>query len=128
MRRSQEREAAKERRREKERLRVALTTSCKQNDAVEETDDDDIYNEGDDDSDDDSDEDYRLSTDGHRRVKDKTIKLEINIDEYRKSFSLQADHRKLSSRGRSDVVSEQVMSGGGSLRQLPCSQSTMIRY
>ena len=147
--RRQERDEAEERRREKERQRIASASAPfaineeigKGSAAVgdktganvidhtnEQSSDQSDDDEGDYDCDDDDDVSYVPSTVGHRRVRDKIAKLEINADEYRKKFSLQADHRKLSSRGRCDVVSEQVVSGGGSLHQLPCSKNTMIRY
>ena len=122
--RRQEREAAEERRRDKELERLAASKP-------DNGDRDDVL-DYDDNADNDVEEEetdkYQPSSKGHERVWSKTVKLEVDKDKYRKTFSLQSDHRLLSSRGRCDVLSEQVMSGGADLRSLPCSKTTMIRF
>ena len=121
--RRQEREAAEERQKEKEKQRLASSTAVSSLINIDGSDDESIADEGIGDES----EEYQPSSKGHERVRSKTVKLEIDVDKYRKSFSLHSDHRKISSRGRCDILSEQVMSGGVDLRSVPCSKTTMIR-
>ena len=107
-----------EKQKEKERLRVA---SQNQKRSHENNDDDEIAR------DDVGDEDYKPSWIGHECKRRKMVTFEYDVDELRASFSAESDHRQLSSRGRSDILSDHVLKGGGDLSDVPSSQSTMTR-
>ena len=122
-RRREKREAAAAAQRQKEQERVARVVVASKNSGyqsegeAEEGDSDETIN----------DPTYKASWEGHERKRSKRIKLEIDVKQLQESFSDQADHYIMSSNARCSIFSDFV-SGGGSLKDVPCSQSTMRRY
>ena len=90
---------------EKERQRIAAAAA---NTTVHKSSDDDSSSASDDDEDD---EEYQPSWIGKQRIHSETVTLELNVKELQKTVSACADQRKLSSRGRSDMVTEMVLQG-----------------
>ena len=90
-------------------------------------DDDDDDDDNDDDDDDNDDDEYHPGSYGHRRKRAKTISLEYNVEELRSSFSATSDRRAMSSRTRTNHLSNFILKGGGNLYDVPCSQMSMIR-
>ena len=81
----------------------------------------------DDEDDSDDDENYAPSHHGHDRKRPKSITLEFNVDELRKSHSTIADRHRQSAAARSDTLSNFIERGGGNLCDVPCSSRTMTK-
>ena len=122
--RKRKRIEAFENQREKERRRVAEEKAVHDFSLSDDDDDDD---EGEmDDSDDD--DDYHPGRFGHERKRARIINLSFDVDKFRSSYSARADRHGMSSRTRSDDLSNFVVEGGGNLFDVPSSQSAMIRF
>ena len=61
----------------------------------------------------------------HIRSKPSHVQLAIPVKEFRAETSKIGNHRNLSDRGQSDILSSMVLHGGGELKDFPCSTSTM---
>ena len=119
---SERRDEAFESLREKELQRVAESKAQSENDLSESDEDE---SEEEDDADDDE---YRPGSFGHERKRAKTIQLQFDVDALRESHSAIADRRIMSSRARTDDLSNFVVQGGGDLYDVPCSQTSTIRF
>ena len=126
--RKRKREEVFQKRQEKEHQRVEQASRQEggDDDAVGGDDDDDGGDDGDDGGDD-NDDDYRPGSFGHERTRPKRLRLEFDVDDLRDSFSRISDRREMTSRDRSDVLSNFVEKGGEDLNHLPCSPMTMIK-
>ena len=122
--RKRKREEVFQTRQEKERQRIEQAS---QSGKGEDDDNDDDGDDDEDDGGDDDDDDYRPGSFGHERVRPKRLRLEFEVDDLRDSFSNISDRRSMTSRDRSDVLTNFVEKGGGDLNDLPCGQKTMVK-
>ena len=125
--RREKREAAAEAQRQKERDRVANEHAASQNSGFFSEEEEDGCDVGSTDDTESIDRSFIPSWEGHVRKRPKTVSLEIDVEKMQQSFSDRADHYQMSSTARCSVFTDFVVSGGGSLKEVPCSQSTMIR-